>query len=121
MQFQGTIIRSTVISNTVGYSGALCGGGTWVDGNGLSGDSMPVRALAIDVGTGPDKRLLLRGEMANAAWTWVTNGILWVSTTDGILTQTEPPLYYIQKVGWAISPTRIWFDPDLTTLYSSPV
>lgn len=119
IQFQGTIEKREVISNTQGFGNALypTSGSTWGDAQADVITTLPCRALAIDTGVGLDKRVLLFGEMYDPAWTWSPGGILYVSElTAGLLTQTVPTSGFRQKVGWAIDSDLIWFYPDQTTI-----
>jgi hypothetical protein len=46
----------------------------------------------------------------NAGWAWTPNGDLWLSA-NGLLTQTIPTGgAFVQPVGFALTPTRVWID-----------
>lgn len=119
LQFQGTVIKGIVATNTQGFGNALYRAslGNFSDARANSSTTRPCVALAIDTVLGPDVRLLLRGKMYNPNWTWTPGGELFLSEiTDGLITQTEPTSGGVQKLGWAIDATQIFFDPDLTIL-----
>jgi hypothetical protein len=49
------------------------------------------------------------GEVTEPSWNWVDGAALYIGS-NGILTQTPTSNGFIQKVGYAISPTKIWID-----------
>jgi len=77
--------------------------------------TMPCTALAVDVGAGADKEVLLRGFISNSAWTWTIGELIYTSTTSGGLTQTAPSTTgeYAQVVGYATHANVMYFDPSL--------
>jgi hypothetical protein len=59
--------------------------------------------------------LLNIGYITNGAWNWNVNGLLYISdTTGGTMTQTAPTTSgsSVQIVGYAISATQIFFNPN---------
>jgi len=70
--------------------------------------------LAIDTGTGAGKRVLRKGYIREDAWTWTVGGAVYVSTTNGTLTQTAPSgsSQFVKRVGYAKTADILWFDPN---------
>jgi hypothetical protein len=60
--------------------------------------------------------ILLHGIARNDAWAWTVGGIVYLSTTAGALTQTQPSATdnVIQVLGIATHADRMYFFPDLT-------
>lgn len=70
--------------------------------------------MALEAGTGSDKKVLVEGMVCDTDWAW-TNGYIYLSTTAGELTQTAPSGTgdQVVAVGWALSATCIYFKPSL--------
>lgn len=110
----------TVDTNAVGIGAALF---LNTDGNYDEADAdqtttMLCTALALATGTG-SKSVLTKGYFRNDAWSWTVGNvaaILYVSTTQGVLTQTPPSGSgdVVQVVGFAVTSKIIWFDPQLS-------
>jgi hypothetical protein len=68
--------------------------------------------LALEDGSGT-KTVLIKGQYCNTGYSW-SAGKLYVSTTLGEMTQTKPSGSgdQIEVLGWALSATCIFFDPD---------
>lgn len=84
-------------------------------------NTMPCRAMALEAGNGV-KLLLTEGYVRNDFWNWIvkdgsTDGSIYVSETVGELTQTAPSTSnaIVQKVGYAVSPDIMYFQPSLYT------
>jgi hypothetical protein len=81
----------------------------------------PCIALATETGTG-SKKVLLHGVLRNDSWNWTvgpgTSGLIYISTSTGVLTQTKPSGTddVIQPVGWALSDDCMYFAPSLMYL-----
>jgi len=58
---------------------------------------------------GVPTRLVIRGLITDAGWTWTANSPVFVGV-NGILTQTAGALP-IRRIGWAISATQINLEP----------
>ena len=59
--------------------------------------------------------MLLRGYVYNSAWNWTSiGGELYLSTTAGAMTQTQPSGCgdIVRVVGYAISADLIYFNPS---------
>ena len=112
-EYRGIIDRMTVDENTVGFASALC---VAADGNlEMARDTgvplVPCAALAIDTGTGSNKKILKIGRIRNDSWSWTPGDIIYVGHTAGILTATEPLSLSIHAVGQALTSNIIWFNP----------
>jgi hypothetical protein len=74
--------------------------------------------LALETGTGT-KKVLLFGVMRNDGWNWTIGpgkaGLIYLDTTVGALTQTQPSGTddVVQIVGWALSADVMFFCPQL--------
>lgn len=114
----GQKIRLNVFENSIGFGSLL-----HIDSTGLiqcnSSDSskIPCHFLAVEIGVGL-KIVLMNGIVRNDLWNWTPGDPLYVSDTNGIMTQTIPnvPSENIQIIGYAITPTVIFFKPDYTFL-----
>jgi hypothetical protein len=122
----GLIITATVGTNDQGVGAPL-----FMDVNGVlntadasSSATSPCVALAIDAGGNGDKKVLLHGILRVGAWTKGpgTAGLIYLNTTLGTLTQTQPILdnQVIQPVGWALSGGFIYFAPSMIYLTHMP-
>lgn len=116
--YSGTVVSVTVTSNSVGYGAilTLSGGGNFVMANATSSTAIPCLAMALETGTGT-KKVLLNGFVSKTGWTW-NKGPVYVNTTNGLMTQTIPSATgnIVQVVGYAFTATKIYFNPDLTTI-----
>jgi hypothetical protein len=76
--------------------------------NSIIGYANETKALdeAIDV--------ILRGIITDGTWSWTIGGSLYLSTTEGTLSQTAPTGTddVVATLGWAISADKIYFNPD---------
>lgn len=119
----GLIITALVGANDEGIGAPLfmAANGHLNTANASTSASAPCVALAMDTGTG-SKRVLLHGVLRVDAWNWTvgpgTSGLIYLSTTTGTLTQTQPSGTdeVIQPVGWALSDDCIYFMPSLMYL-----
>ena len=120
----GLIITATVDTNSQGIGAPLymAANGHLITANATTSSTSPAVALAIDTGTGSSKRVLLHGVLRVDAWSWTTgpgtSSLIYVSTSTGTLTQTEPSStdQVIQPVGWALSAHSIYFTPSMIYL-----
>jgi len=114
LTYSGITGSVTVDTNAVGVGAALYQA---VDGNYDEADadaaaSMPCSALALETGVGT-KLVLFHGFIRNDAWAWTVGGSLYVSATQGTLTQTPPGTGdFVQVVGIAQSADVIFFNPS---------
>ena len=58
--------------------------------------------------------VILRGIITDGSWTWTIGDALYLSTTEGTLSQTAPTGTdeVVVILGWAISADKIYFNPD---------
>lgn len=75
--------------------------------------TVPAMALALESGNG-SKYVLLNGFARDDTWNWTPGGFLYVSATEGELTQTAPSASgeQVQIVGIATQADRIYFAPN---------
>lgn len=120
----GLIVTATVDTNAQGIGAPLfmAADGHLDTANATTSATSPCVALAMDTGTGSGKRILLHGVLRVDAWNWTTgpgtSSLIYVSTTTGTLTQTQPSGtdQVIQPVGWALSDDCIYFTPSMMYL-----
>jgi len=119
LNVQGNTTVLTVDENSVGFGAALH---IDTDGNLVMADAdgtsvIPCHFLAAETGTGA-KIVLLQGFARDDTWSWTPGEPLYVATTAGELTQTAPSTEgdRVQIVGYAVSATVIYFNPDFTDL-----
>src|SRR3989344_2601566 len=116
----GLIVAATVDTNAEGIGAPLfmAADGHLDTADADSSATTPCVALAMETGTG-SKRILLHGVLRVDAWNWTIGpgnaGLIYVSTTTGTLTQTQPSGTddVIQPVGWALSDDCIYFAPSI--------
>ena len=119
----GLIVAATVDTNAEGIGAPLfmAADGHLDTADADSSATTPCVALAMETGTG-SKRILLHGVLRVDAWNWTIGpgnaGLIYVSTTTGTLTQTQPSGTddVIQPVGWALSDDCIYFAPSIMYL-----
>ena len=119
----GLIVAATVDTNAEGIGAPLfmAADGHLDPADADSSATTPCVALAMETGTG-SKRILLHGVLRVDAWNWTIGpgnaGLIYVSTTTGTLTQTQPSGTddVIQPVGWALSDDCIYFAPSIMYL-----
>jgi hypothetical protein len=106
----------TVDANATGFGAALycAADGHYEEANAGAAGTMRCSAIAIDTGTGSSKKVLTWGKIRDDSWTWTPGGLVFVSTTNGTLTQTAPSGSgeFIQCVGEAKASNIILFDPS---------
>lgn len=110
----GFIVTMTVDTNTVGFGCGLylASDGHFDEADASAAATMPCMALALEEGTG-SKKVLLQGIIRDDSWSWTAGGLLYVSTTAGNLTQTQPSGSgdQVQIIGVALSADVIYFNP----------
>jgi hypothetical protein len=87
--------------------------GKWFQCTAASGTTqMPCAALALDEGTGGNKKILWKGIARRGSWSWTPGDVIYVSTVAGALTNTPANSgAWMQPVGLAIKSDTIRFDP----------
>lgn len=115
----GTKTNAVVDVNTVGYAAALflAADGNYEEADADAEVTMPCLALALETGTGA-KDILLHGYIRNNAWSWTVGAPVYVSATEGELTQTIPSTagQQVQVVGYATATNTLYFNPDMTII-----
>ena len=112
-------IELTLINNVDAYElGRVSGVSTADKASAASVGTMPALGLFLDDGlVGESVRLLLSGIVSNAAWSFTAGSELFVDpvTPGGIVDVAPVGVGQVkQKIGIAITPTQIFFNPDLT-------
>ena len=76
-------------------------------------DSRGLLALAVS-SAGFDRGMLIRGFFKDTTWSWTQGNVLYLSTTPGKITQTQPSgsADIVRVVGYALSSDEIFFDPS---------
>jgi len=64
------------------------------------------------IGNNSSGSIQLFGLVTNSNWSWVTGGALYVGTTYGSLTQSQPSSGFVKPIGFAVSATQILFFPQ---------
>jgi hypothetical protein len=70
--------------------------------------------LGIATGSEFNRGMLLRGYIYNSSWNWTVGATLYLSTTAGAITETQPTgsADIVRVVGYAISADLIYFNPS---------
>jgi len=114
---EGLCIPLTVDSNSVGVGGLLYmkSNGNLAEADADSATTVPGVFLAVDSGTGSNKRMLVKGIFRLNSWSWTPGQILYASPTAGGITATRPSTtgQQVQVVGIALTSNIIFFDPQL--------
>jgi hypothetical protein len=114
--YQGELMNVTVDTNSIGFGALLAQADDFhfdeADANSV--DTMRMCVMAVETGTG-SKKVLLRGQICDTSWNWVS-GAIYASETSGGLTQdpdtaicTEDAV--VAVMGWALSADTIYFSP----------
>jgi hypothetical protein len=76
-------------------------------------DSVGLLALAT-TSINFNRGMLIRGYFKDTGWSWTQGSVLYLSTSLGALTQTQPSGTgdIVRVVGYALSPDEIFFDPS---------
>jgi hypothetical protein len=61
-----------------------------------------------------NRGMLLRGYIYNSSWNWTVGATLYLSTTAGAITETQPTgsADIVRVVGYAINADLIYFNPS---------
>jgi len=116
----GMVVPMTVDANDQGFGSPLY---MATDGNlemadASSSATAPCVAMALEAGTGT-KDCCLLGFVRNDSWNWTSlggvEGLIYISTTSGVLTQTlvSGSGNQVQTVGYATHADRMYFNPQL--------
>lgn len=112
----GVVAYGTVDVNNTGFGAALfvASDGNYEEADADATATMPAVALALETGTG-SKKILLQGYIRNDSWTWTPGGLIFISPTAGILTQTRPSTagQQVQIVGYAVKSNTVFFIPNI--------
>lgn len=119
----GLIVSATVDTNAEGIGAPLfmAADGHLDTADADSSTTSPCVALALETGTG-SKKILVHGILRLDSWNWTIGpgsaSLIYISTTTGTLTQTQPSGTddVIQPVGWALSDDCIYFNPSMIYL-----
>jgi len=123
LTYSGIILTATVDTNAEGIGAPLymAADGHLDTADADANTTSPCVALALETGTG-SKKILVHGVLRVDAWNWTIGpgdaSLIYVSTTVGTLTQTQPSGTddVIQPVGWALSADMIYFSPSMMYL-----
>jgi hypothetical protein len=115
-QAVGIVDKKTVDANATGFGAALyvASDGNLEEADASSMSTLRCMGLALEAGTGADKKILRWGRIRNDTWSWTVGGLIYVSTTTGALTQTAPSGSgeFVQVVGEAEASNIIMFAPS---------
>jgi hypothetical protein len=115
-QAVGIVDKKTVDANATGFGAALyvASDGNLEEADASAVSTLRCMALALEAGTGADKKILRWGRIRNDTWSWTVGGLIYVSTTTGALTQTAPSGSgeFVQVVGEAEASNIIMFAPS---------
>lgn len=113
----GIIETVTVDTNAVGKGAVLClaSDGHYDEADADAIATMKGLVLALDTSTGT-KQVLRYGKFRKDSWNWTPGDIIYVSTTQGVLTNAVPTGAddVIKAVGVALTDDMIFFNPTET-------
>lgn len=83
---------------------------------------MPCVALALEEGTGSNKKIMWSGIVRKDAWTWTPGDMIYVSTVAGALTSAKPAGggEWVQAIGVALKSNVIRFSSGFNPGYLNP-
>lgn len=107
------IVGENVISGNVLY---IKNDGKYWKSNAIDVLTIPCVVLSMVNGeSNTAQDLLLIGFFNDSSWNWTVGGLLYVSTTSGMMTQDLNSFtkgQQVQTIGYACTPTTIYFKPD---------
>lgn len=113
-----SVFNMLALSNLQAYQLVRVAGVNTVDLTDASSESfMPAWGMTLDAANaGSQTRVTVSGIVNNTNWSFTPGVQLYGSETSGEITENAPSNVgsVIQKVGIALSPTQVWFNPDLT-------
>ncbi len=112
--YLGTAGENLIIGNLV----YIKSDGKYWKAKGNSATTVPAVGIATETINADNPGSILKyGFLRNDAWNWTVGGVLYVSeATGGLITQTKPATSgnQVQIVGYALSATVIFFNPNST-------
>jgi len=117
--YSGITSRVGVNSNPVGKFAILyMGTNGYEPANATSDTKTPGTVLALESGAGSEILVLKNGFVRNSSWSFTKGSPVYLSTTDGTLTQTQPSATdnVVQYVGEAYDTDILDFKPDSTVI-----
>lgn len=114
--YKGDIMTVTVDTNSIGVGALLAQADDFhfdeADANSV--DTMRMCVMSLETGTGT-KDVLLRGQICNTSWNWVS-GAIYASETAGGLSQELPCTEgsVVAVMGWALSADTMYFSPFIS-------
>lgn len=120
LQFSGDYIQLNVIENSIGVGAALTmnDSGSIIQATADATSTFELcQFIALETGTG-NKYVLMKGLLRNTSWSFTPGNLIYLSTTSGMMTQTQPSGSgeKIQIIGSALTSDIIYFNPDKTWL-----
>lgn len=117
--YSGITSKVTVNANSLGKFAVL-----YITTNGYelasasTDTKTPGTVMALESGTGSEKLVLKSGYIRNSAWSFTVGQPVYLSTTDGGVTQTKPSAASnaVQYIGEAYSTDILDFRPDATVI-----
>lgn len=109
-------IGENVVSGNVLY---IKSDGKYWKANATNSTKVPALAISrISANAEASIPLLFQGSITNTSWSLTPGGIVYLSTSDGVITQTQPSATdnVIQTLGVAVSSNKIYFKPSLVYL-----
>jgi len=117
--YSGITSRVSVSSNNFGKFAVLYMTSNGYELAGASTDTKtPGTVMALESGTGAEILVLKSGYVRNSSWSFTTGQPVYLSTTDGDITQTKPDATNnaVQYLGEAYSSDILNFKPDATVI-----
>jgi len=117
--FSGITSRVEVNANSVGQFAVLyMGASGYEPANATTDAKTPGNVIALEAGTGSEIHVLKSGFVRNSSWSFTKGGAVYLSTSDGGLTQTKPSATdnAVQYLGEAYDTDILDFNPDSTVV-----
>jgi hypothetical protein len=117
--YSGITSRVEVNANSVGkYAVLYMTSNGYEPANATSDSKTPGNVIALVSGTGSDVLVLKSGFVRNSSWSFTKGGPVYLSTSDGGVTQTKPSSTdnAVQYLGEAYDTDILDFNPDSTVV-----
>jgi hypothetical protein len=113
-EYYGELVAQGAGAGTVGNVYYYNGAGTWSITNATTSSGAKGLLGIATSAVGFDRGVMIRGFFLNTGWSFVAGQTLYLSTTNGGITNTQPSASgnIVRVVGYALSSNEIYFNPS---------
>lgn len=115
----GSVVDGTAGENLAAYDVVYAAAGEYLkaqsDNTEAEADAVGIVTEALGITNEATGEITLGGLVTNTGWSWTPGAQLYLSGTYGGITETKPTALgdYIKPLGFAVSSTQIYFDPQV--------